>query len=179
MPEPAIEDPKGRTNEGQEPNLIAYRVSRWPPMRLVTASSSRDWMDATPNRFANRCLPLRIASQAGWFVLNSHALRVTWNGGVLGPSQVSLLSEAAVEGDQFLVRMVLSQKGRDGLLEEALVVRGTVIGGADAVDQRQGRLWPEACVRGPAGDAQHPSCFALSPTPRPEPAPTAGAARAP
>ena len=24
MPEPAIEDPKGRTNEGQEPNLIAY-----------------------------------------------------------------------------------------------------------------------------------------------------------
>ncbi len=107
MPEPAIEDPKGRTNEGQEPNLIAYRVSRWPPMRLVTASSSRDWMDATPNRFANRCLPLRIASQVGWFVLNGHALRVTWNGDVLGPSQVSLLSEAAVEGDQFLVRMAL------------------------------------------------------------------------
>jgi hypothetical protein len=38
-------------------------------------------MDATPNRFANRCLPLRIANQAGWFVLNSHPLRVTWNGG--------------------------------------------------------------------------------------------------
>jgi hypothetical protein len=37
-------------------------------------------MDATPNRFANRCLPLRIANQAGWFVLNSHPLRVTWNG---------------------------------------------------------------------------------------------------
>jgi hypothetical protein len=50
-------------------------------MRLVTAPASRDWMEATPNRFANRCLPLRIASQAGWFVLNSHALRVTWNGG--------------------------------------------------------------------------------------------------
>src|SRR5215218_3504505 len=64
-----------------------------------------------------------------------------------------LLSEAAVEGDQFLVRRVLSQKGRDGLLEEALVVWGTVIGGADAVDQRQGRLWPEAWVCGAAGDA--------------------------
>jgi len=38
-------------------------------------------MDATSNRFANRCLPLRIANQAGWFVLNSHPLRVTWNGG--------------------------------------------------------------------------------------------------
>src|SRR5215210_2886065 len=61
--------------------LVAYRINRWPEMRLVTAPSSRDWMDATPNRFANRCLPLRIANQAGWFVLNSHALRVTWNGG--------------------------------------------------------------------------------------------------
>jgi hypothetical protein len=32
-------------------------------------------------RFANRCLPLRIANQAGWFILNSHPLRVTWTGG--------------------------------------------------------------------------------------------------
>ena len=38
-------------------------------------------MDATSNRFANRCLPLRIAAQAGLFVLNSHAVRLTWNGG--------------------------------------------------------------------------------------------------
>ena len=53
MPEPAVENPKGRVNEAQEPTpqeptLIAYRTGRWPPMRLVTASSSRDWMDATP-----------------------------------------------------------------------------------------------------------------------------------
>jgi hypothetical protein len=38
-------------------------------------------MDATGDRFANRCLPLLIANQAGWFLLNSHRLRVTWNGG--------------------------------------------------------------------------------------------------
>jgi hypothetical protein len=50
-------------------------------MRLSTAPASRDWMDAIPYRFANRCLPLRIANQTGWFVLNSHPLRVTWNGG--------------------------------------------------------------------------------------------------
>jgi hypothetical protein len=50
-------------------------------MRLVVAPADRDWMDATHYRFANRCLPLRIAAQAGWFILNSHALRVTWNGG--------------------------------------------------------------------------------------------------
>jgi len=37
-------------------------------------------MDATTKQFANRCLPLRIANQAGWFILNSHAFRVTWSG---------------------------------------------------------------------------------------------------
>ena len=72
---------RGSAQGGGAPKLVAYRVNPWPPMRLVTAPSPRDWMDATPNRFANRCLPLRIANQAGWFVLNSHALRVTWNGG--------------------------------------------------------------------------------------------------
>ena len=68
-----------------------------------------------------------------------------------------LLSGAVVDDDQFLVRIVLSQKGLDGLLEEVLVARGTVIGGADAADQRQARLWPEACVCGTAGDASIPA----------------------
>jgi hypothetical protein len=77
----AVEDPNGSSDKGQSPKLIAYRTRAWPRMRIVVAPADRDWMDATPNRFANRCLPLRIAAQAGWFVLNSHALRVTWNGG--------------------------------------------------------------------------------------------------
>jgi hypothetical protein len=68
-------------SDGAGNRLIAYRTSPWPPMRIVVAPADRDWMDATPNRFANRCLPLRIAAQAGWFVLNSNPLRVTWNGG--------------------------------------------------------------------------------------------------
>jgi len=38
-------------------------------------------MTATRARFANRCLPLLIANQAGWFVCTSHSMRVTWNGG--------------------------------------------------------------------------------------------------
>jgi hypothetical protein len=71
----------GNAEASSAPKLLAYRINPWPPMRLVTAPSPRDWMDATSNRFANRCLPLRIANQAGWFVLNSHSLRVTWNGG--------------------------------------------------------------------------------------------------
>jgi hypothetical protein len=38
-------------------------------------------MAATDNRFAERCLPLLIANQAGWFILNSHRIRVVWDGG--------------------------------------------------------------------------------------------------
>ena len=64
-----------------EPALIAYSVNPQMPMRLVRAASTRAWMDATGARFAYRCLPLLIANQSGWFVLNSHAIQVTWTGG--------------------------------------------------------------------------------------------------
>jgi hypothetical protein len=61
--------------------LIAFRLNARPSIRLVPASSARAWMQATNERFANRCLPLLIANQAGWFLLNSHPIRVTWDGG--------------------------------------------------------------------------------------------------
>jgi hypothetical protein len=71
---------RARFEDSDAPKLIAYQVSRGSPMRLATAYRDRQWMDSTPGKFANRCLPLRIANQAGWFILNAHALRVTWNG---------------------------------------------------------------------------------------------------
>jgi hypothetical protein len=61
--------------------FVAYRLSTEPAIRLVAAARDRAWMDATGARFANRCLPLLIANQAGWFLLSSHALRATWSGG--------------------------------------------------------------------------------------------------
>ncbi len=69
-----------KVNEGEAPVLIAYRVSGLS-MRLVPAPRARDWMQATRDHFANRCLPLLVANQAGWFVLNSHRFRATWSGG--------------------------------------------------------------------------------------------------
>ncbi len=63
------------------PTLIAYRTNPTPPLRLVPAPRARAWMEATAQHFANRCLPLLMANQAGWFLLNSHAFRATWNGG--------------------------------------------------------------------------------------------------
>jgi hypothetical protein len=68
-------------SNGTAPLLKAYRVHAGVGMPIVPAERSREWMDATDERFANRCLPLLIANQAGWFILNTHELRVTWNGG--------------------------------------------------------------------------------------------------
>jgi hypothetical protein len=62
------------------PRLIAYKLVKDAMMPLVPAPSMRLWMDATAGKFANRCLPLLIANQSGWFVLNSHEFRATWNG---------------------------------------------------------------------------------------------------
>lgn len=40
----------------------------------------RDWMDATPERFAYRCLPLNIANAHGWEVLCPGPVEIVWNG---------------------------------------------------------------------------------------------------
>jgi hypothetical protein len=37
-------------------------------------------MRKIPDQFARRCLPLLLANQSGWFVLNEHEVRVTWTG---------------------------------------------------------------------------------------------------
>jgi hypothetical protein len=61
--------------------LTAYRIHDVPRMELVPAASARAWMDATGERFANRCLPLLMANQSGWFLLSSHRISVVWDGG--------------------------------------------------------------------------------------------------
>ncbi len=61
-------------------SLIAYRLAD-TPLRLEPAAAGRDWMDATPERFAYRCLPLVLANQAGWFVVPEVAVRACWKGG--------------------------------------------------------------------------------------------------
>jgi hypothetical protein len=40
----------------------------------------RKWMEKTQDRFAYRCLPLRIANQLGWFLLNDVDFTAVWSG---------------------------------------------------------------------------------------------------
>lgn len=50
-----------------------------PPVR--PAGSRRDWMDATPESSAYRCLPLALANQHGWEVFTPVGFTARWNGG--------------------------------------------------------------------------------------------------
>ncbi len=65
--------------EGALP-LVAYAVAPAVSTPLVVAPVARDWMDATAHRFAYRCLPMLIANQAGWLVLNPYKVAATWDG---------------------------------------------------------------------------------------------------
>lgn len=60
--------------------LICYLYDDWKP-RIRPASSRRDWMDASAESFAYRCLPLNIANAHGWEVLSPCGFEAMWNGG--------------------------------------------------------------------------------------------------
>ncbi len=60
--------------------LIAYPLSgAMPAIRPATAA--RDWIDALPEQYGYRCLPLNIASQMGWEVLSPCRVTAVWDGG--------------------------------------------------------------------------------------------------
>jgi len=50
-----------------------------PP--VIPASAIREWMDTSPEKFAYRCLPLKMANQVGWWILNTASFEVSWDGG--------------------------------------------------------------------------------------------------
>jgi hypothetical protein len=60
--------------------LIAYTLES-PHLPIEPAAIRRPWIDATPDRYGNRCLPMLIANQHGWHILNQGTISVTWNGG--------------------------------------------------------------------------------------------------
>ncbi len=60
--------------------LIVYPLTD-DELPLRPAPAERDWMDASDQRFAYRCLPLAIANAHGWEILNPAAFRVRWGGG--------------------------------------------------------------------------------------------------
>lgn len=60
--------------------LTAYAVTTESIVDIAPASARRAWMEATHERFANRCLPLLMANQAGWMVTLTEPVEVEWSG---------------------------------------------------------------------------------------------------
>jgi hypothetical protein len=76
--------------------LDAYAVMPTDGWVIEPADPKREWMDATPQKFAYRCLPLMMANQAGWVVRCPINLKATWDGG----TQLSSLKITFGEGPQ-------------------------------------------------------------------------------
>ena len=62
------------------PTLTAF-VLDGHDIRLRPAPHERDWMDATHQRYAYRCLPLNIANAHGWEILCPAPFTAVWDGG--------------------------------------------------------------------------------------------------
>jgi len=76
------EHDKAAAHVESRPVLVAYGLHPGcPAITLAPATRERAWMERIDRRFANRCLPMLIANQAGWFLISRHSLQVTWTGG--------------------------------------------------------------------------------------------------
>lgn len=60
--------------------LDAFAVTPESIVSISPAPARRAWMEATHERFANRCLPLLMANQAGWMITLEEPVTVTWSG---------------------------------------------------------------------------------------------------
>lgn len=60
--------------------LVAYSIAGGLPAEIRPSGRWREWMDATHNRWANRCLPLLVANESGWTLANQRTFTATWSG---------------------------------------------------------------------------------------------------
>jgi hypothetical protein len=61
-------------------DFLCYLHEGWLPL-IRPAEATRPWMDATPEAFAYRCLPLNIANAHGWEILTPAGFSAYWRGG--------------------------------------------------------------------------------------------------
>jgi hypothetical protein len=60
--------------------LAALHVSPPPGARIEPAPRWREWINEMEDRWANRCLPLIVANEAGWVINNPYAFTAVWDG---------------------------------------------------------------------------------------------------
>jgi hypothetical protein len=78
--------------------LICYLQPGWAPL-IRPAPATRPWMDATPEAFAYRCLPLNIANAHGWEVLCPCGFEATWTGGT-GTDAITIVPDESAPAER-------------------------------------------------------------------------------
>src|SRR5437762_4883338 len=75
---PAV-DPTTAIDDAR-PELVAFQPAGAPEVALAPAPRWREWINEMEDRWANRCLPLVVANEAGWVLNNEHAFVAVWTG---------------------------------------------------------------------------------------------------
>jgi LPS sulfotransferase NodH len=79
---------RGREPEADSWPMTALDVGARSKTTLVPGGPARAWMDATPRRFAYRCLPMVIANQWGWLIKIEQRVEAVWDGSDLATGLV-------------------------------------------------------------------------------------------
>ena len=61
--------------------MVFFEVQAGHGLRWAPATATRAWMDQTAHRNAYHCLPMMMANQCGWNLLNPTLVRARWLGG--------------------------------------------------------------------------------------------------
>jgi hypothetical protein len=77
--------------------LVAFHPESSFVVKVVPAPRRRHWIEETRDRWAMRCLPLVVANESGWMLLNSYAFEAVWNGDP-DPCGVTIRFEEEVPG---------------------------------------------------------------------------------
>lgn len=64
----------------EQKELIAFHPTLAPFVDIVPADRRRNWISEMEDSWASRCLPLVVASEAGWMLLNPVAFDAEWTG---------------------------------------------------------------------------------------------------
>src|SRR4051794_2143734 len=70
-----------RSNGARSLALTALHSGSQPHMTITPAPRWRTWINEMPQRWANRCLPIVIANEAGWVLMNPIGFEAQWSGG--------------------------------------------------------------------------------------------------
>lgn len=84
-----------RAGTDPHPRLEAYHVTGRSEVAIVPGRRWRDWMEETDRRVANRCLPLLMANESAWWLLNPVGFTVSWSGGERDADVRIVLDEGA------------------------------------------------------------------------------------